>query len=57
MYTDMVVIVLLIIIAVAAVILHGILRNKKDKSVNYDKNFNDGYVETPPSKPKKEERI
>jgi FtsZ-interacting cell division protein ZipA len=57
MYTDMVVIVLLIIIAVAAVILHGILKNKKDKLVNYDKNFNDGYVETPPSKPKKEERI
>jgi FtsZ-interacting cell division protein ZipA len=57
MYTDMVVIVLLIIIAVAAVILHGILRNKKKTPISYNENFNDGYIDTPPSKPEKEERV
>jgi hypothetical protein len=51
------VLVILIITAVAAVIFLRILKNKDEDPVKYNENFNDGYVDIPPVKPKKEEKI
>lgn len=51
------IIVVLIITSVAVVIFLRILKNKHKDPVKYNENFNDGYVDIPPVKPKKEEKI